>query len=79
MNYLYLIPIVMILLLGFAVTFAHHCTIQEHRKRGFLGEIYTIALALIFTASQGLQNTGCLQITCNNRDSFDCSRALKAF
>jgi cytochrome c oxidase subunit 3 len=42
---------------GFTITFAHHCLIQGNRKGGLHGIFYTIVLAIIFTALQGLEYT----------------------
>lgn len=52
-----LLNTVILLSSGFTVTYAHHCLIQGYRKGGLHGMLYTIILALIFTALQGLEYT----------------------
>jgi cytochrome c oxidase subunit 3 len=39
------------------VTFAHHSLIQGNRRGALYGLIYTIILAIIFTALQGIEYT----------------------
>jgi cytochrome c oxidase subunit 3 len=40
---------------GATITYAHHSLIQGGRKGALYGSIATIALALIFTAFQGIE------------------------
>jgi cytochrome c oxidase subunit 3 len=40
---------------GVTVTYAHHCLIQGNRSGALYGLVYTIILAIIFTALQGIE------------------------
>lgn len=48
---------VILLSSGFTVTYAHHSLIQGNRKGALNGLLYTVVLALIFTAFQGVEYT----------------------
>jgi cytochrome c oxidase subunit 3 len=50
-----LLNTVILLSSGFTVTYAHHCLIQGNRKGTLYGLIFTIILAIIFTALQGIE------------------------
>jgi cytochrome c oxidase subunit 3 len=50
-----LLNTVLLLSSGVTVTFAHHSLIQGNRRGGLRGSIYTIILALVFTAFQALE------------------------
>jgi cytochrome c oxidase subunit 3 len=50
-----LINTVILLSSGFTVTYAHHCLIQGNRKGTLNGLVYTVLLAVIFTAFQGVE------------------------
>ena len=52
-----LLNTVILLSSGVTVTYAHHCLIQGHRSGALYGLIYTIILAIIFTALQGIEYT----------------------
>jgi len=52
-----LLNTIILLSSGFTVTFAHHSLIQGYRKGGLYGTVFTIVLAFIFTALQGLEYT----------------------
>ena len=52
-----LLNTVILLSSGFTVTYAHHSLIQGYRKGGLYGIVFTVALALIFTALQGIEYT----------------------
>lgn len=40
---------------GFTVTYAHHSVIQSNRSGALYGTVLTVALALAFTALQGIE------------------------
>lgn len=46
---------VILLSSGFTVTYAHHCLIQGNRKGALNGLVYTIILAILFTALQAVE------------------------
>ena len=46
-----------ILLSGVLVTYAHHSVIQGNRRGALYGLVYTILLAVLFTALQGIEYT----------------------
>jgi len=48
---------VILLSSGVTVTYAHHCLIQGDRSGSLYGLVYTIILAIIFTALQGIEYT----------------------
>lgn len=50
-----LINTVILLSSGFTVTYAHHSLIQGNRKGTLNGLVYTIVLAAVFTAFQGVE------------------------
>lgn len=50
-----LINTIILLSSGFTVTYAHHCLIQGNRKGALDGLVYTVVLASIFTAFQGIE------------------------
>lgn len=50
-----LLNTVILLSSGFTVTYAHHSLIQGNRKGTLYGLIFTIILAIIFTALQGIE------------------------
>ena len=50
-----LLNTVLLLSSGVTVTYAHHSLIQGNRDGGLRGSIYTIILALVFTAFQALE------------------------
>ena len=50
-----LLNTVILLSSGFTVTFAHHSLIQGNRSGALYGVLYTVALALIFTAFQAVE------------------------
>jgi cytochrome c oxidase subunit 3 len=50
-----LLNTVFLLSSGVSVTYAHHSLIQGKRTKGLDSLLYTVALALIFTACQGLE------------------------
>jgi cytochrome c oxidase subunit 3 len=50
-----LINTVILLSSGFTVTYAHHSLIQGNRKGTLDGLVYTVGLALIFTAFQAVE------------------------
>ena len=52
-----LLNTVILLSSGFTVTYAHHSLIQGYRKGSLYGTVFTVMLALIFTALQGLEYT----------------------
>jgi cytochrome c oxidase subunit 3 len=52
-----LLNTVILLSSGFSVTYAHHCLIQGNRKGALYGLIYTVILAIVFTALQGIEYT----------------------
>jgi len=37
------------------ITYSHHCLIQGNRNGALLGAIFTVFLAMIFTAFQGVE------------------------
>jgi cytochrome c oxidase subunit 3 len=52
-----LLNTVILLSSGVTITYAHHSLIQGNRKGAIYGTIFTIILAIIFTALQGLEYT----------------------
>src|SRR5215475_13033663 len=52
-----LLNTIILLSSGVTVTFAHHSVIQGNRKGALYGSIYTILLAALFTALQGIEYT----------------------
>lgn len=52
-----LLNTVLLLSSGVTVTYTHHCIIQGDRNGFILGSIYTLILALVFTAFQALEYT----------------------
>jgi len=52
-----LLNTVILLSSGVTVTFAHHSLIQGNRSGALYGSLYTIILAIIFTAFQGIEYT----------------------
>jgi cytochrome c oxidase subunit 3 len=52
-----LLNTVILLSSGFTVTYAHHSLIQGNRSGTLYGLVYTIILAIIFTALQGIEYT----------------------
>src|SRR6201987_1191071 len=52
-----LLNTVILLSSGVTVTYAHHSLIEGNRKGTLYGLIYTVILAIIFTALQGIEYT----------------------
>jgi cytochrome c oxidase subunit 3 len=52
-----LLNTVILLSSGFTVTYAHHSLIQGNRSGTLYGLIFTILLAIVFTALQGIEYT----------------------
>ena len=52
-----LLNTVLLLSSGVTVTYAHHSLIQGNRTGALYGLVYTIVLALLFTALQGVEYT----------------------
>ena len=52
-----LLNTVILLSSGVTVTFAHHSLIQGNRSGALYGLVYTVVLAIIFTAFQGIEYT----------------------
>ncbi len=52
-----LLNTVILLSSGVTVTYAHHCLIQGDRKGSLYGLVYTLVLAILFTALQGIEYT----------------------
>jgi cytochrome c oxidase subunit 3 len=52
-----LLNTIILLSSGVTVTYAHHCIIQGNRKGALYGLVYTILLAILFTALQGIEYT----------------------
>ena len=52
-----LLNTVILLSSGVTVTFAHHSLIQGNRSGALYGLVYTVILAFIFTALQGIEYT----------------------
>jgi len=50
-----LLNTIILLSSGATVTFAHHSLIQGKRKGALNGSIFTILLAIVFTAFQGIE------------------------
>lgn len=50
-----LINTVILLSSGFTVTYAHHCLIEGNRRGTLNGLLFTVVLAVIFTAFQGVE------------------------
>jgi len=50
-----LLNTVLLLASGVTVTYAHHCIIQGDRNGSLYGGLFTIILALVFTAFQGVE------------------------
>jgi cytochrome c oxidase subunit 3 len=52
-----LLNTIILLSSGVTVTFSHHSLIQGNRNGALYGLIYTIILAIVFTALQGIEYT----------------------
>jgi cytochrome c oxidase subunit 3 len=52
-----LLNTIILLSSGVLVTYAHHSVIQGNRKGALYGLVYTILLAVLFTALQGIEYT----------------------
>jgi cytochrome c oxidase subunit 3 len=52
-----LLNTVILLSSGVTVTYAHHSLIQGNRRAGLYGLVYTVGLAIIFTAFQAIEYT----------------------
>jgi cytochrome c oxidase subunit 3 len=52
-----LLNTIILLSSGVLVTYAHHSIIQGNRKGALYGLVYTILLAVLFTALQGIEYT----------------------
>jgi cytochrome c oxidase subunit 3 len=52
-----LLNTIILLSSGVTVTYAHHSLIQGNRSGALYGLIYTIILAIVFTALQGIEYT----------------------
>ena len=52
-----LLNTVILLSSGVTVTYAHHSVIQGNRSGALYGLVYTVLLAIIFTALQGIEYT----------------------
>jgi cytochrome c oxidase subunit 3 len=52
-----LLNTVILLSSGFTVTYAHHSLIQGNRSGTLYGLVFTIILAIVFTALQGIEYT----------------------
>jgi cytochrome c oxidase subunit 3 len=52
-----LLNTVILLSSGVTVTYAHHSLIQGNRKGALYGLVYTVLLAIVFTALQGIEYT----------------------
>lgn len=52
-----LLNTVILLSSGVTVTYAHHSLIQGNRSGSLYGLVYTIVLAILFTALQGIEYT----------------------
>jgi len=52
-----LLNTVILLSSGVTITYSHHSLIQGNRSGALYGGIYTIILAIIFTALQGIEYT----------------------
>jgi cytochrome c oxidase subunit 3 len=52
-----LLNTVILLSSGVTITYSHHSLIQGNRSGALYGAIYTIILAIIFTALQGIEYT----------------------
>src|SRR5246127_5266531 len=52
-----LLNTIILLSSGVTVTYAHHSLIEGNRKGTLYGLIYTVILAIIFTALQGIEYT----------------------
>jgi cytochrome c oxidase subunit 3 len=50
-----LLNTVILLSSGATITYAHHSLIQGERKGALYGSVFTVILALIFTAFQGIE------------------------
>jgi cytochrome c oxidase subunit 3 len=50
-----LLNTVLLLSSGVTVTYAHHCLIQGNRSGTLYGLVFTIFLAMVFTAFQGIE------------------------
>src|SRR3984893_14785254 len=54
-----LLNTIILLSSGVTVTYAHHSLIQGNRSGALYGLIYTIILAIVFTALQGIEYSVC--------------------
>ena len=52
-----LLNTVILLSSGVSVTYSHHCLIQNNRKGALYGLVFTILLAIVFTAFQAIEYT----------------------
>src|SRR3984957_6129027 len=52
-----LLNTIILLSSGVTVTYAHHSLIQGNRSGALYGLVYTIILAIVFTALQGIEYT----------------------
>jgi cytochrome c oxidase subunit 3 len=52
-----LLNTVLLLSSGVTVTYAHHSLIQGNRSGGLFGSVYTVILAIVFTAFQAVEYT----------------------
>ena len=52
-----LLNTIILLSSGVLVTYAHHSVIQGNRRGALYGLVYTILLAVLFTALQGIEYT----------------------
>jgi cytochrome c oxidase subunit 3 len=50
-----LLNTVLLLASGLTITYSHHSLIQENRNGALYGAMFTIVLALVFTAFQGVE------------------------
>src|SRR5436305_15056116 len=52
-----LLNTIILLSSGVTVTYAHHSLVQGNRREAIYGLIYSILLAIVFTALQGIEYT----------------------